>query len=961
MSAQLSALSESVVQLVGLKLRLADTHLRSRLVMVEATLDAVLQKECGQELVDLLRQFRSLCSPEGQATGTPTQEVLRLVESLDLSKAITAARAFALYFQLINIIEQQYEQEEATRSETEFPTGTFAWLFQQLHRLNVPPRFIQDLLDKLDIQLVFTAHPTEIVRHTIREKQRHIARLLEQIDRLTKTGSSYPDKPSLELSSLQTQLLEEICLWWRTDELNESKPTVIDEADYALRYFQDVLFDVIPVLYHRLEFYLAQVFPRLRPPKANFCRFGSWVGADRDGNPSVTPDITWQTACFQRKLVLEKYIHSLKKLSTTLSVSQNLVDVSHALLTSLSQDQAQMPSVYETNAVRYGKEPYRLKLAYMLKRLENTLARTIDFRHRSWSAVDIGQEYSNLPFYRSAQELQQELQMIQDSLASTGLSCSALTALQQQIEVYGFHLAHLDIRQESRRHIEAIAEITARLQVLPQSYRELSEAQRILWLSQELQTLRPLIPTFLNFSDRTQETINTFRVLRKLQQEFSPAICSTYIISMNRSVSNILEVLLLAKEAGIYDPATGKGTLMVVPLFETVEDLKNAPQILHELFSLPFYRSYLECHGNLQEVMLGYSDSNKDSGFLSSNWEIYKAQRALQETSALFGIELRIFHGRGGSVGRGGGPTYEAILAQPGKSIQGRIKITEQGEVLASKYAMPELALYNLEKVATAVIQAGLLPNSADALPSWLETMEDLSQRSRQVYRGLIYEQPQLVEFFHQVTPIEEISQLQISSRPARRAGTKDLDSLRAIPWVFSWTQSRFLLPSWYGVGSALQEFLAENPEGHLTLLQFFYAKWPFFKTLISRVEMTLAKTDLQIAQHYVNELTQPEFKEDFQLLFQQISEEYQRTCAVVLEITGYDQLLANDPDLRRSIQLRNGSIIPLAFIQVALIKRLRKKRSDVLDLRSLYSKNELLRGALLTVNGIAAGMRNTG
>lgn len=959
MSSQLTALSESLVQLVGLKLRLADTHLRSRLVMVEATLDAVLLKECGQDLVNLLRQFRSLCSPEGQATGTPTQEVLRLVESLDLTQAITAARAFALYFQLINIIEQQYEQEEASRSETEFPTGTFVWLFQQLHRLNVPPRFIQSLLDKLDIQLVFTAHPTEIVRHTIREKQRHIARLLESIDGLTKTRAS--EKPSLELSSLQTQLLEEICLWWRTDELNQSKPTVIDEADYALRYFQDVLFDVIPVLYSRLEFYLRQVFPRLHPPKPNFCKFGSWVGADRDGNPAVTPDVTWQTACYQRKLVLEKYIHSIQKLSTTLSVSQNLVDISDTLLNSLRQDQAHLPDVYEANAVRYSQEPYRFKLAYIQKRLENTLARTIDFRHRRWSAVDIDQESDAYPFYRSAEEFQQELELVGDSLAGTGLSCSGLTTLQRQIEVYGFHLAHLDIRQESRRHTEAIKEIVAKLQILDRPYTELTEAERISWLSCELQTLRPLIPTFLNFSEQTQETINTFRVLYKLQQEFSAAICSTYIISMNRSVSNILEVLLLSKESGIYDPAQGKGALMVVPLFETVDDLKNAPRILEELFSLPFYRSYLAGHGHLQEVMLGYSDSNKDSGFLSSNWEIYKAQRALQATSEPFGVELRIFHGRGGSVGRGGGPTYEAILAQPGKSIQGRIKITEQGEVLASKYAMPELALYNLEKVATAVIQAGLLPNSADALPSWLETMEDLSQRSRQVYRGLIYEQPQLVEFFHQVTPIEEISQLQISSRPARRAGKKDLDSLRAIPWVFSWTQSRFLLPSWYGVGSALQEFLSENPEGHLTLLQFFYAKWPFFKTLISRVEMTLAKTDLQIAQHYVNELTNSEFQEDFQLLFQQITEEYQRTCAVVLEISGYDQLLENDPDLRRSIQLRNGSIIPLAFIQVALIKRLRKKRSDVLDLRSLYSKNELLRGALLTVNGIAAGMRNTG
>jgi phosphoenolpyruvate carboxylase len=968
MSAPFASLSESLKQLVDRQqeLRMADSRLRARLAVVESSLEALLLKECGQELVDLLRQLRSLSSPEGQAVAQPNAEVLRLVESLDLNQSITAARAFALYFQLINIVEQQYEQEGASRSETELPVGTFAWLFQQLKRLNVPPRHIQNLLDKLDIQLVFTAHPTEIVRQTIRDKQRRIARILENLDRLYQERSlsvQHSSAREWQIQTLEGQLFEEICLWWRTDELNQTKPTVIDEADYTLRYFQDVLFDVLPILYDQLQFHLHKVFPYLQPPKYNFCKFGSWVGADRDGNPFVTPEVTWQTACYQRSLVLQKYIASVQQIANSLSLSQSLTDVSEALLASLAQDQAQLPEVYQQYSLRYRQEPYRLKLAYVLHRLENTLRRTQELRRTHWEVAElyacVGEIGSH---YRCVEEFKQELQLIWDSLQQTGLTCRNLQTLMRQVEVYGFHLAHLDIRQESRRHIEAIAEIAEKMQILDRPYTELSEAERVQWLVKELQTRRPLIPSRLNiFSDRTAETIQTFRVLSKLQQEFSPSICSTYIISMNRSVSNILEVLLLGKEAGLYDPATGTGSLMVVPLFETVEDLKNAPLILRELFAIPLYRCYLVSHQNLQEVMLGYSDSNKDSGFLSSNWEIYKAQKALQEVSAVFGVELRIFHGRGGSVGRGGGPTYEAILAQPGKSIGGRIKITEQGEVLASKYALPELALYNLEKVATAVIQAGLLPNSCDALPSWLETMEDLAKRSRRAYRQLIYEQPNLVEFFHQVTPIEEISQLQISSRPARRTGKKDIESLRAIPWVFSWTQSRFLLPSWYGVGTALAEFLAENLEGHLTLLQFFYAKWPFFKTLISRVEMTLAKTDLQIAYHYVRELTEPSYQQEFEQLFWQISEEYQRTCQVVLKITGHENLLDSDPDLRRSIQLRNGSIVPLGFIQVALIKRLRKKRSDLLDLRSLYSKSELLRGALLTVNGIAAGMRNTG
>jgi phosphoenolpyruvate carboxylase len=583
--------------------------------------------------------------------------------------------------------------------------------------------------------------------------------------------------------------------------------------------------------------------------------------------------------------------------------------------------------------------------------------------------------------YRSGAEFLAELRLIQRNLQETGLSCIDLDALIGQVEIYGFSLAQLDIRQESSRHSDTINEITEYLQLLDKPYNDLSEAERTHWLTQELKTRRPLIPSELPFSAIANETIETFRLMRRLHQEFGTDTCRSYIISMSHHVSDLLEVLLLAKEAGLYDPASGTSSIRVVPLFETVEDLKRAPRVMQELFELPLYRNML--YGGdpnikqaavepaltppdeypLQEVMLGYSDSNKDSGFLSSNWEIHKAQQALQKTAQPYGVALRIFHGRGGSVGRGGGPAYEAILAQPGKSISGRIKITEQGEVLASKYNLPELALYNLETVTTAVIQASLLSNSFDEIEPWNEIMEELATRSRSHYRALIYEQEDLVEFFHQVTPIEEISQLQISSRPARRGGKKDLSSLRAIPWVFSWTQTRFLLPSWYGVGTALQDFLEQEPEEHLKLLRYFYYKWPFFKMVISKVEMTLAKVDLQIARHYVQELTEPDNKERFEDMFEQIAHEYRLTTDLVLKITGHNRLLDGDPDLQRSVQLRNGTIVPLGFLQVSLLKRLRQhsNQSGAGIIRSRYSKGELLRGALLTINGIAAGMRNTG
>lgn len=1008
----------------------SDLFLRHRLRIVEDLWELVLHQECGQELVALLKLLRAICSPEGQAANNAESAVTTVIENLDLNEAIRAARAFALYFQLINIVEQHYEQREQQQqyraayedetlqgpsrksqegatspdarspqstSQSSSPTteaedvltslqgtgsrrdvGTFHCLFPKLWNLNVPPQQIQALIDNLDVQLVFTAHPTEIVRHTIRDKQRRIAKILRQLDQVEEGLGSLGFDRSWEAKELKEELTQEIRFWWRTDELHQFKPTVLDEVDYTLHYFKEVLFDVVPQLHQRFQRALQSSFPRLTPPRYDFCKFGSWVGSDRDGNPSVTPQITWETACYQRNLVLEKYIQSMGRLIDLLSLSLHWCDVLPDLLESLEQDQVHMPEIYDKLAIRYRQEPYRLKLAYIQKRLENTRLRNQQLSQREGLQEIV--EMSPGCLYRSGQEFLAELQLIQRNLAATGIQCRDLEHLISQVEVYSFALAHLDIRQESPRHADALSEVAQYLQILPKPYNELSESERILWLATELQTRRPLIPTELPFSEKTRETIETFRMVRRLQQEFGVEICRTYVISMSHEVSDLLEVLLLAKEAGLYDPAIGQGTLHVVPLFETVEDLKRAPDVMQYLFELPLYLTYLRSESSaaatnengeqpenltpaLQEVMLGYSDSNKDSGFLSSNWEIHKAQQALEKLSVQYDVRLRIFHGRGGSVGRGGGPAYEAILAQPGRSVNGRIKITEQGEVLASKYSLPELALYNLETVTTAVIQTSLLRTGFDDIQPWHEIMEELAVRSRIHYRSLIYEQPDFVDFFHQVTPIEEISQLQISSRPARRGGKKDLASLRAIPWVFSWTQTRFLLPAWYGVGTALQDFLDQEPEEHLRLLRYFYFKWPFFKMAISKVEMTLAKVDLQIALHYVRELTSAKDLDRFERVFDQIAAEYYLTRELVLRITGHKRLLDGDPELQRSVQLRNGTIVPLGFLQVSLLKRLRQYRdsTSAAMIRSRYSKGELLRGALLTINGIAAGMRNTG
>ncbi|MEH2036077.1 phosphoenolpyruvate carboxylase [Nostoc sp.] len=1007
----------------------SELFLRHRLQVVEELWESVLRQECGQNMVDLLRQLRDLCSPEGQATNDQASSAVKLIEQLNINEAIRAARAFALYFQLINIIEQEYEQrQQLSRYEAETeeiepetasnvnyssnqteddapvskgiaaaflkknylekaqvkPKGTFAALFPYLFKLNVPPQQIQRLIAHLDVRLVFTAHPTEIVRHTIRDKQRQVVQLLQKLDTLENHSGTTPGAYPWEAVDVREQLLEEIRLWWRTDELHQFKPTVLDEVDYALHYFQEVLFDGIPQLYKRFKHTLSNTFPWLEPPSKNFCSFGSWVGSDRDGNPSVTPEITWKTACYQRKMVLGRYIQSVKNLIELLSVSMHWSDVLPDLLESLELDQSQLSEVYEALALRYRQEPYRLKLAYVLKRLENTRDRNLALYNRETPTNQ------DSPLYRSGADFLAELRMIQRNLTETGLSCRELENLICQVEIFGFNLTQLDIRQESSRHADALNEILEYLQILPQPYNELSEEQRVAWLTGELQTRRPLIPAELPFSEKTNDVIETFRVVRSLQQEFGLNICQTYIISMCRDVSDVLEVLLLAKEARLFDPAIAVGTIQVVPLFETVEDLQRSRSVMRKLFELPLYRALLAggyeqtkaehtdenssppaspasspLPTNLQEVMLGYSDSNKDSGFLSSNWEIHKAQKSLQQIAENYDLSLRIFHGRGGSVGRGGGPAYEAILAQPGHSINGRIKITEQGEVLASKYSLLDLALYHMETITTAVIQASLLRTGFDDIEPWNEIMEELAARSRQHYRALIYEQPDFVDFFHEVTPIEEISQLQISSRPARRpSGKKDLSSLRAIPWVFSWTQTRFLLPSWYGVGTALQEFLNAEPEEHLKLLRYFYVKWPFFKMVISKAEMTLAKVDMQMAHHYVQELSKPEDQLRFGKVFDQIASEFYLTRDLVLKITDHNRLLDGDPVLQRSVQLRNGTIVPLGFIQVSLLKRLRQSQNTAATsgvIHSRYSKGELLRGALLTINGIAAGMRNTG
>ena len=977
--------------------------LQQRLELVEDLWQTVLRSECPAEQSERLLRLKQLSDPvalEGRDGNSTSEAIVALIKAMDLSEAIAAARAFSLYFQLINILEQRIEEDSYLDSLIPLDKGkdkeddshvsgdrfdpfapplasqtdpaTFGELFQRLRRLNVPPAQVERLLEELDIRLVFTAHPTEIVRHTVRHKQRRVASLLQRLQ-------SDASISLQESDNLRRQLEEEIQLWWRTDELHQFKPTVLDEVDSTLHYFQQVLFDAMPQMRRRLTSALSSNYPDVRFPQASFCTFGSWVGSDRDGNPSVTPAITWRTACYQRQLMLERYLSSVSALRNQLSISMQWSQVGAPLLESLEMDRLRFPEIYEELAARYRLEPYRLKLSYILERLQLTLKRNNQLSEAGWQSprdLDHGSA-SPLPngdplHYSTIDEFRIDLELIRNSLVSTELSCEPLETLLHQVHIFGFSLASLDIRQESTRHSDSIDELSRYLQ-LTKPYGEMDEAEKVTWLLKELATRRPLISAAVEWSDATAETIAVFQMLHRLQAEFGQRICNTYVISMSHTASDLLEVMLLAKEAGLVDPQAGHASLLVVPLFETVEDLQRAPGVMERLLNTELYRNLLPLTGAqqlpLQELMLGYSDSNKDSGFLSSNWEIHQAQIALQDLGSRHGVALRLFHGRGGSVGRGGGPAYQAILAQPSGTLQGRIKITEQGEVLASKYSLPELALYNLETLTTAVVQNSLITNQLDATPSWNQLMSRLASRSREHYRALVHDNPDLVAFFQQVTPIEEISKLQISSRPARRkTGAKDLSSLRAIPWVFGWTQSRFLLPSWFGVGTALASEVDSDPQ-QLDLLRRLHQRWPFFRMLISKVEMTLSKVDLDLARHYMISLGAAENRESFERIFQVIADEYALTRKLVLQITGQSRLLAADKGLQLSVDLRNRTIVPLGFLQVALLKRLRdQNRQPPMSESSMssddgrtYSRSELLRGALLTLNGIAAGMRNTG
>jgi phosphoenolpyruvate carboxylase len=961
-----------------------DAPLRADIRRLGDLLGETLKRLGGERLFETEENVRALCKQlrleqGGKKADATERKLKRLLGRLSLDETIGVIRAFSVYFQLVNIAEQHHRIRRKRFYELHTPdqpqSGSIADTLSNLRRNFSDAELLQRALDRLEIMPVMTAHPTEAARRTLLEKHRRIADLLAEFDE--------ENLAPRRRAELQARLAAEVESIWQTDEVRHTQPTVLDEVNQGLYYFEATLFDAVPVLLEELERRLEENFPgvKLRDGAAPL-RFGSWIGGDRDGNPFVTPEITWETLRLQQRAVLRKYRAAVADLGRRLSESSRFAAPTEELRDSLAQDALRSPALAAEVVARNAEEPCRQKLSYIYARIENTLRRNRDLasalrlteQHMLISirpglpivAALTGSDSDTANVYREGAELREDLRLVRDSLreGKAVYAARAVDRLMRQVATFDLNLATLDLRQHSERHTSALSEITRAMGV--RDYAKMGEEEKVEWLTRELITPRPLVATDARYEAETTETLNVFRVARRSLDEISPNAIRTYVISMTRRASDLLSVLVLAKEAGLFH--SGEGAffrLGVAPLFETIEDLRRAPEIMRSMFEHPVYRRQVAAHGDLQEVMIGYSDSSKDGGILTSSWELYKAQERLWEVAREYGVELRLFHGRGGTVGRGGGPSHEAILAQPPETVAGRIKITEQGEVVSSKYSLAEIALRSLELTSSAVIVASLPQPSREAekLARWKEVMEEISADAFAAYRGFVRETPGFYDYFVQATPVEELQHLRIGSRPAKRkSGSKSLDDLRAIPWVFGWTQSRHLLPGWLAVGTALENFVKARPRENLRLLREMYRKWPFFHSTISNIEMTLAKADFQIARQYAARALDPRLGKR---IFRALEEEYRRACRMVLQVTGERRLLDPAPVLQRSIAVRNPYVDPLSYLQIELLARRRqfaeKSEGGARGREEQEDREKLLYATLLTINGVAAGMRNTG
>lgn len=924
--------------------------------------------EAGFALVEELRaRTKALRSPDPHPPdlGPGGQALLARCRALDAASVRRLTRAFTLYFHLVNVAEEHHRlrvlrQRDAASAGGPRPESVAAGIAAAAGA-GVGADGVRRLLAVLDVEPVVTAHPTEARRRTVLHKLRALARLAERLDdtRL----------PPDEIAELHDRVREVVTALWRTDERRARPPSVLDEVRNGLFYFEESLWNAAPRLYRDLEAALARFYPGELFDVPVFLRFGSWVGGDRDGHPHVTAAVTEHTLRLHRETALALLEGNVRALQQDLSLRTDPADLPPALAEALAAEAAAAPVLAARAATAFPGEPYRQLTAIVLAHLRATrranaaaLRRLPSYEQEGilteavWGegppaeAEPADNESAERTVYRGPREVLAALAVLRRALMSEGagrLADGALRDLTRRVQVFGFHLARLDLRQHSRVMSAALAEMLARSGDSP-DYLALAEPGRATLVARLLSAGVPPAWEREGVTATAGEVLDLFAMIGRMRRELGPGAIGVFIVSMTAAVSDVLTPLLFARHAGLFEPGRDgvptRSAIEVVPLFETIDDLRGCTGLMEGLFALPVYDRHLAAWGRRQQVMLGYSDSNKDGGFLTANWELYRAQEALAETCRRAGVSLSLFHGRGGAIGRGGGPTGRAIQAQPPGTVAGRLRFTEQGESAFARYAHPQVAHRHLEQTVHAVLRASLLPAASASRPAWEVLLASASSAALRAYRELVYEDPEFIEYFRAVTPIDLVSDLLIGSRPSRRQAGDRIEDLRAIPWVFSWTQSRCGLPGWYGLGAAL----AATPEGAGVLAEM-YRGWPFFRSLIDNAQLGLGRSDLAIARLYDGR-ADPRVGSR---IFPAIEAEWRRTVDVIEAATGAPPL-QQSPVLLRSIRLRNPYVDPLSIVQVTLLERLHAD-ADAPEIDALRHL------AALTINGIAAGLQNTG
>ncbi|GAB2896429.1 phosphoenolpyruvate carboxylase [Uliginosibacterium flavum] len=910
-----------------------DTPLRDDTRMLGRILGNTVRQQEGAEVFDLIERIRQTSVRFHRDDDLEARHELEgMLKELARENTLNVVRAFSYFSQLSNIAEDEHH---VRRSRAHLRAGSAPREGSMAHALNLAAHAgiseaqLKAFFDTAMIRPVLTAHPTEVQRKSILTCQLRIAQLLDERDRVQLTPEEQDDN--------EEAISREILLLWETRMLRLTKLSVIDEVANGLSFYDYTFLRELPRLYGRLEDMLSvRSTSGEHIDLPSFLRMGSWIGGDRDGNPFVTADILRQALKMQAQTLFNFYLDDISRLASRLSLSSGLVAVSPAL-------QALADSSPHRSA-HTEDEPYRRALRGVYARLWAT---ALHFGLQPTGrnpgvAADV---------YPGAEAFRADLDVIHDSLlqyTSPALAHGKLREIQRAAHVFGFHLASIDVRQNSDVHERTVAELLEAVHP-GTAYLAQDEEGRIAILLQELATPRPLASPCVSYSEETSGELAIFRAIAEAQRTYGKCCVQNAIISKTDGVSDMLELAVLLKEVGLLRPHEAALDINIIPLFETIGDLQNAAGIMDRIFSIPAFRAWVSSRDEAQECMLGYSDSNKDGGFLTSGWELYKAEIQLIGVFKKHGVRLRLFHGRGGSVGRGGGPSYQAILAQPGGAVQGQIRLTEQGEVIASKYSNPEVGRRNLEVLAAATLEATLLAHpEAAPRPEYLETMDELSDFAFKAYRNLVYETPGFETYFWESTVISEIANLNIGSRPASRKKSTAIDDLRAIPWVFSWAQSRVMLPGWYGFGAAVKAYVAKHGETGMQRLQAMHSEWSFFATQLANMDMVLAKSDIAIASRYA-ELVQDEALRN--AIFSRIKAEWESTLEVLLSITGQKELTEGNPLLARSIRNRLPYLNPLNHVQVELLHRYREGDSD----------DRVRRGILLSINGVAAGLRNSG